>query len=411
MNTPEAPLAAIPLPPALADQPVARMTRDGIEYVLLGTAHVSRASVDAVEALSAHEDFDAIAVELCDNRARSMRDPEAFKHMDLFQVIRQGKTGMVAASLVLGSFQKRLAEQYGIEPGAEMKAAMHGAEHSGTPLWLVDRDVGVTLKRAWRGLGWREKFSVLAGLLGSVFEREDISEEDIEKLKSGDMLEGAFSEFAKSSEALYRGLITERDAYMAARLREESARAPGVRKVLVVIGAGHLKGLRKQLLDQDTAPAPTIADLERIPRGPRWPKYLGGVLLLAIFAAIGFAFHRSTQLGTNALLTWVLCTGSLAALGAIIAGGHPLSVITSFIAAPLKPLRMAVPTGAIGALTEAWVRKPRVSDFETMRDDIGHWRGWWGNRVVRVFLLFTLVNIGTIAGEYIAGVHILNSLL
>ncbi len=404
-----------PVAPASSDplenQPIRRIERDGVEYVLLGTAHVSRASVAAVEALCQREAFDAIAVELCESRERSMRDPDAFKRMDLFQVIRQGKVGMVAASLVLGSFQKRLAEQYGIEPGAEMKAAMLGAERDGKPLWSIDRDVGVTLKRAWRSLGLREKLGVLGGLFGSLFEREDIAEDEIEKLKSGDMLEGAFSEFAQSSEKLYQGLIAERDLYMAARLREQAAREPGVRRVLVVIGAGHLKGLAAHLQEQQADPAQSIAELERMPPAARWPRYLGYGVVLAIFLAIGYAFHRNTALGTQALLTWVLATGLLAALGALIAGGHPLSILASFIAAPLKPIRMAIPSGAIGALTEVWIRKPQVSDFETMRDDIGHWRGWWRNRVVRVFLLFTLVNLGTIAGEYIAGVHIVHSLL
>ena len=396
-------------PDPLAGQPIARVERDGVEYVLLGTAHVSRASVDAVQALYAREDFDAVAVELCESRARSMRDPDAFKRMDLFQVIRQGKVGMVAASLVLGSFQKRLAEQYGIQPGAEMKAAMQCAEEGDRPLWTVDRDVGVTLKRSWRSLGLSDKFGVFMGLFGSLFEREEIAEHEIEKLKSGDMLEGAFSEFAKSSEKLYCGLITERDTYMAASLRKHSAQAPGIRKVLVVIGAGHLKGLRARLLEDDADPGDRMQSLQRVPPAARWPRYLGFALVIAIFAVIGYAFHRNTALGTQALMTWVLATGVLAALGALIAGGHPLSILASFVAAPLKPIRMAIPAGAIGALTEVWLRKPQVGDFETMRDDIGEWRGWWRNRVVRVFLLFTLVNLGTIAGEYIAGVHILRS--
>lgn len=411
MNEPSETPSAADIPDVLEGQPVERVERDGVAYVILGTAHVSPASVAAVEALYEREAFDAIAVELCESRERSMRDPDAFKRMDLFQVIRQGKVGMVAASLVLGSFQKRLAEQYGIEPGAEMKAAMQCADRDGQPLWTVDRDVGVTLKRSWRSLGLREKLGVLGGLLGSLFEREDIAEDEIEKLKSGDMLEGAFSEFAQSSEKLYEGLIAERDAYMAARLREESSRAPDVRTVLVVIGAGHMKGLCTHLRGQQTDPAESIADLSRVPPASRWPKYLGYAVVLAIFLAIGFAFYRNPSLGTQALMTWILATGLLAALGALLAGGHPLSILASFIAGPLKPIRMAIPAGAVGALTEAWVRKPQVSDFETMRDDIGQWRGWWRNRVVRVFLLFTLVNLGTIAGEYIAGVHIIHSLL
>jgi len=395
----------------LADQPIERVERDGTEFVLLGTAHVSPTSVAAVEAMLEAESFDAVAIELCENRAQSMRDPEAFKRMDLFQVIRQGKTGMVAASLALSSFQKRLAEQYGIEPGAEMKAGMRGAEDAGIPLWLVDREVGTTLKRAWRGLGWRDKLGVLYGLLGSVFERENIAEEDIEKLKQGDMLEGAFNEFAQNSAPLYRCLITERDGFMAAKLREHARDEPDVKRVLVVIGAGHLKGTCRQLREQNDDPRQLGAELATIPPKARWPKWLAIGLVLAIFVAIGLAFHRNTQLGTQALLDWILYTGGLAALGALLAGGHPLSIIASFIAAPLKPFRPGIPAGAVGALAEVWVRKPEVGDFETLRDDVSHWRGWWKNRVARVFVLFMLVNIGTIIGEYAPGIHIVGSLL
>ncbi len=396
---------------ALAGQPIEHVRRDDVEYVLLGTAHVSRSSVAAVEALLERESFDAVAVELCDSRAQGMRDPEAFKRMDLFQVIRQGKTGMVAASLALASFQKRLAEQYGIEPGAEMKAAMQGAERSDLPLWLVDREVGVTLKRCWRSVGFKAKLGILGGLLGSVFERDDIAEEELEKLKEGDMLEGAFNEFAKSSAPLYRSLITERDTYMAARLRAYAAGAPDVRRVLVVVGAGHLKGLREQLQNQQDDPAARTAELSTVPPASRWPKWLALGLVLAVFLAIALAFHRDASLGADALRDWILFTGGLAAVGALAAGGHPLSILASFVVAPLKPFRPGIPAGAVGALTEVWLRRPQVGDFETLRDDVVHWSGWWKNRVARVFVLFMLVNIGTMAGEYIAGVHILKSLL
>ncbi len=400
-----------PLPGRLEGQPIERLRREGVEYVLLGTAHVSRASMEAVEAILETESFDAVAIELCESRAAGMRDPESFKRMDLFQVIRQGKTGMVAASLALASFQKRLADQYGIEPGAEMRAAMHGAEERGLPLWLVDREVGTTLKRAWRQTGFRERMGILGGLAASVFEREDISEQDIEQLKQGDMLEGAFKEFAASSKTLYRSLIEERDQFMAARLREQAALQPEVHRVLVVVGAGHLKGLSEQLRHHHDDPAQQAAMLSRVPRAARWPKWLAIALVLAVFAAIGVAFHRNAALGTQALRDWIVFTGGLAACGALLAGGHPLSIVSSFVAAPLKPFRPGVPAGAVGALTEVWMRKPEVADFETLRGDVAHWKGWWKNRVARVFVLFMLVNIGTMIGEYIAGVHILGSLL
>jgi pheromone shutdown-related protein TraB len=402
-----------PLPPALEGQPIERMRRDGVDYVILGTAHVSRASVHAVEALLETEHFDAVAVELCASRAHGIRDPEAFKQMDLFQVIRQGKAGMVAASLVLGSFQKRLAAQYGIEPGAEMKAAMDGADARSIPVWLVDREVGTTLKRAWRSVGFFQRFGLMAGMLGSVFEREEIAEADIEKLKESDLLESAFSEFATTSAPLYNALIAERDTFMAARLRENGQRmdpeAP-TRKVLVVIGAGHLKGMSEQLAHQHGDAQGLADDLAVTPPASKWPKIVAVGIVLAIFVAIGFAFYRSPSLGADALKNWILLTGGLSALGALIAGAHPLSIIAAFVAAPLKPFRPGIPSGAISAMAEAWIRKPRVVDFEHLRDDITHWTGWWKNRVARTLLNFFLVSVGTIAGEYIAGIHIIRSL-
>jgi pheromone shutdown-related protein TraB len=398
--------------PALLGQPIEHVQRDGVEYVLLGTAHVSRSSVDAVEALLEHEHFDAVAVELCDSRAQSMRDPEAFKQMDLLKVIRQGKAGMVAASLVLSTFQKRLADQSGIQPGAEMKAAMDRAEQRGLPLWLIDREVGTTLKRAWRSVGFWQRFGLLGGLLASVFEREQIEQVEIERLKQGDLLESAFSEFASESKPLYESLIGERDAFMAARLREEAARAASSenRRVLVVIGAGHLKGLAELLRSQRDDPADKVAELAATPPKARWPKWLAAGLVLLVFAAIAWAFHRNTALGAQALLDWVLFTGGFAAMGALAAGGHPLSILAAFIAAPIKPFRPGIPAGGISAMAEAWVRRPRVIDFDTLRDDIVHWSGWWKNRVARTLLNFFLVSVGTIIGEYSAGIHIFKSL-
>lgn len=401
------------LPAALEGQPIERVLRDGVEYVVLGTAHVSRASVEAVNELLAREVFDAVAVELCPSRAQGMRDPDALKKMDLFQVIRQGKAGMVAASLVLSSFQKRLADQFGIEPGAEMKAAMSGAEQRSVPVWLVDRDVGTTFKRAWRSVGFWQRMGLMGGLVASILEREEVEEKEIEKLKQGDMLESAFSEFANQSEPLYRSLIGERDAYMAARLREEAAQAGfgEQRKVLVVIGAGHLKGLCGLLRSGTGDPASEAAALAALPPAAKWPKWVALGLVLAVFAAIAFAFHRNAALGAQALRDWVMYTAGFSALGALVAGGHPLSILAAALAGPIKPFRPGIPSGAISAMTEAWVRKPRVEDFETLREDIGHWSGWWKNRIARTLLNFLLVCLGTIIGEYTAGIHIFKSLI
>ena len=394
----------------LAEQPIARVRRDEVEYVLLGTAHVSRVSADAVRAMLEREPFDAVAVELCDSRYQSMRDPEAFRKLDLFQVIRQGKVGLIAANLALSAFQRRLAEQFGIEPGAEMKAAIDGAEARGLPVWLIDREIGTTLKRAHRSVGFLDRMSIIGGLGASLLTHEEVSEDEVEKLKQGDLLGSMFSEFARESPPLYDALIGERDRYMTARLREQAEDSPA-RRVLVVIGAGHLAGIERELGIQNEPPRPLLEKLAQTPPPSRWPKWIAIGVFVVIAAAIGFAFTRDTRAGTDALLAWVLFTGGFAAIGAIAAAAHPLSVIAAFIAAPLKPFRPGVPASAISAGVEAWLRKPRVADFDTLRDDVSHWTGWWKNRIARTLLNFMFVTIGTIAGEYTAGFHIIKNLL
>ena len=402
-----------PAPPddPLHNQPITRIQRDGIEYVLLGTAHVSRTSVDAVNALVEREAFDAIAIELCESRARGLRDPEAFAKMDLFQVIRSGNAGMVFASLALSSFQQRIAEQYGIEPGAEMKAAMQAADQRNLPLWLIDREIGTTLNHAYRGVPFRDRMGILGGLFASVFSHEDIDEAEIEKLKQGDILEGAFGEFARESKPLYDALISERDTFMAARLREESTQAPSAKRVLVVIGAGHLAGVGHELGAQTDPPRTLIEPLAAKLPAPKWPKYLAIGVMVAIFAAIAYLFYHNAAMGWHALRDWVIYTAALSAIGAAIAGGHPLSVLVAAIMGPLKPLRPpGLSSGVFSGMTEAWLRKPRVADFQSLRKDLLHVSGWWHNRVARTLLVFLLTNLGTIAGEYLAGFRIFTRL-
>lgn len=404
--------ADLPANDPLHDQPVARVERNGVEYVVLGTAHVSRTSVAAVQALIERQSFDAIAVELCESRAAGIRDPDALAKMDLFQVIRTGKAGMVFASLALSSFQRRIAEQYGIEPGAEMRAAMDGAEQRNLPLWLVDREIGITLNHAYRGVRFRDRMAILAGLGGSLFARENIGEEEIEKLKQGDILESAFGEFARKSTPLFNALIAERDTFMAARLREESSRAPMVKRVLVVIGAGHLAGLQRELREQTTAPRTVLEPLNAKLPASRWPKWFAIGVMVAIFIAIGIIFYRSPAMGWAALRDWAIYTGVLSAAGAAIAGGHPLSILTAAIVGPLKPIRPpGLSSGVFAGMVEAWLRKPRVADFQALRDDLLHVSGWWRNRVARTLLVFMLTNLGTIAGEYLAGFRIFTRLL
>lgn len=418
MNTPDmelsSPASAHSLAELLHDQPLQVVERDGCEFALLGTAHISQSSVDAVRSALEHTAFDAVAVELCEARYQSMIKPDSLAELDLFRVIQEGKTGMVAANLALSAYQRRLAEQLKIEPGAEMRAAIDYSKNHPIALWKIDRDVGTTLRRTYAAVGWWQRAKLMGGLLGSVLIDEEVDAEEIEKLKRGDMLESTFSEFASRSEKLYHALIAERDQYMAAELRRLSAdlsvegRAP---KVLAIVGAGHLAGLARHLREDQQPPVELSRQLTALPPPTRWGTWFSIVFAALILGGFAWGFASGVELGTELVLRWVLTTGSLGALGCALAGGHPFSIIAAFVSSPLTPLHPFLASGTVSALVELTVRRPTVSDFARLRDDVTSIGGWWRNRVSRVLINFFLTSFGTAIGVYVAGWRMLDALL
>ncbi|HEY9400644.1 MAG TPA: TraB/GumN family protein [Luteimonas sp.] len=389
---------------ALAGQPTAIVERDGVRFTLLGTAHVSKASVDAVRAAIASGAFDQVAVELDPQRLQALTDPQALAKLDLIKVLREGKTALFAANLALAGYQRRLAEKLGIEPGAELKVAALEARALDLPLHLIDRDVGLTFRRAMRSLGWWGRAKISAGLLTGMIASEDVDEAQIEKLKEGDMLESAFNEFASETPQLYEAIIAERDRYMAARLRESTE---GAREVLAVVGAGHLQGLARHLREDTDAPSKVREELESVKPPSSIPWF---TIALSVFVLGGFAWgfwRGGIDVGTDLLLYWVLLTGTLGAIGCAVAGGHPLSILAAFIASPVTPLHPALASGTVSALVETWIRKPTYADFMALRDDVTTLRGWWRNRVARVLLNFFLTSLGTAIGVWIGGARML----
>ena len=389
-------------------QPQAVVQRAGLRYTLLGTAHVSRASVDAVRDAVASGDFDAVAVELDEQRLAAVTDPDALARLDLVKVLREGKTPLFAANLALASYQRRLAEQLGIEPGAELKAAVEDARARGLPMHLIDRDVGLTFRRALQSLGWWQRTKLGGGLVAGLIIDEEVAEHDIEKLKQGDMLQASFSEFAEQTPELYEALIAERDRYMAARLRETAGEA---RDVLAVVGAGHLEGLARHLREEDATPGSVTASLETIKPKSKLPVM---ELCIAAFLLAGFAWGFASgglDVGADLLLYWVLWTGGLGALGCLVAGGHPLSILGAFVSSPFTPLHPALASGTVSALIEAGVRKPTYADFMALREDVNTVRGWWRNRVARVLVNFFLTSLGTAIGVWTGGARMLARLV
>jgi pheromone shutdown-related protein TraB len=401
----------------LGDQPHAVVDAHGARFTLLGTAHVSKTSAQTVADLAASGHFDAVAIELDAGRHAALTDENRWEKMDLFRVFREGKAGMVAANLALGAFQQRLADQLGIEPGAEMKAAIAAAEHAGLVLLLVDRDIGITLRRVYANVPWWQRVTLLAGLAASVLSREKISEEEIERLKEGDMLEATFTEFAERSERLYEPLIAERDRYMAARLEQEAIGHGAVVhdapwQVLVVLGAGHLQGVAATLRQTpERPPEERLATLSEAPRGRRWGRLVGWAIVGIVLAGFAIGFARSPQLGLSLLADWVIINGGLAAVGALIALAHPITILVTALAAPLTSLNPLIGAGFVAAGVELWLRKPNIGDFKSLRQDVTSLRGWWHNRVARTFLVFILATLGSAIGTYLAGFRIFGRLL
>jgi pheromone shutdown-related protein TraB len=390
----------------LENQPVEIVERDGVRYTILGTAHVSKSSADAVEHLIKTGEFDAVAIELDAGRHAALTDPDRWAKMDLFKVLRQGKAGMMAANLALSAFQQRIADQFGIEPGQEMRVAIKTAKEANLPLLLVDREVGTTLRRVYRNVGFWQRLTLFSGLLAGVFSNEKVSEEEIEKLKQGDMLESAFSEFAQSSEKLYTPLIAERDQYMAAKLRENKTH----KNVLVVIGAGHLKGLVNHLKTDNEDSKAITKRLESIPPPETWTKLLPWLLVAFVVGGFVIGFLRDPNVGLRLLSDWALITGILGAVGALAALAHPVTILVTALAAPITTLHPLLGVGIFAAAVELWFRKPNVGDFNNLRKDVTSLRGWYKNRVARVLLVFILSSIGASIGFWLAGARLVQIL-
>lgn len=391
-------------PISVVKQPFSDVEIDRTVIRLLGTAHVSRSSVVAVRNEIDSGEWDIVAIELCPSRYKAFEDPDALQKMDLFQVIKTGQAPMVTAMLAMSAFQQRIADQFDIEPGAEMHAAIKHARDKGCALELIDREIGTTLKRIYRNVPWWRRFYLFSGLVTSVVVHEEIEEDDIERLKEGDLLETTFAQFAETASEIYEPLISERDRFMAAKLRQLVGKDP--RRILAVVGAGHLRGLERELRSASCDPNATIAELSSIPPGSRWVKTIPWLIVALVLVGFTVGFYRSPELGFKLVVEWVVINGGLSALGAAIAGGHILTVISAFVAAPITSLNPTIGAGFVTALVEAYLRKPTVGDFSKLRTDASSFRGWRHNRVARTLLVFVLSTLGSAVGTYVAGFRI-----
>jgi len=367
---------------------------DEKQILLIGTAHISQSSVDEVNSVIDQEKPDTVCIELCSSRHQAMLDKDQWKNMDIYKVVREGKSFLLFANLIMTAFQKRLGSQLGVKPGAEMLEAANAAERVGAELILADRDVKITLQRTWRGMTFWGRMKVLSQLLASLFVREEISKEEIEKLKESDALSEAMQMLAEQSPEMKHILIDERDQFMAEKIKLAQGK-----RIVAVVGAGHVKGLTAELEREHN-----LAELETVPPPGKFGTWLkwGIPTLIVGLVAYGF-FTVETDVSIEMIQRWFLINGTLSALGTAIAFGHPITIATAFVAAPFTSLNPAVAAGWVAGLVEAILRKPQVRDFESLADDITHLRGFWQNNITRILLVVMFANLGSAIGTFVGG--------
>lgn len=388
-------------------QTVRRIEANGREIILVGTAHISKESIEEAATVIRTEHPDRVCIELDEGRLQAMNNEKGWQELDIVKVLKEGKGFLLLANLVLSSFQKKMGQDIGVKPGDEMKEAIRVSAEEGIPTAMVDRPIHTTLQRAWAKNGLWGKSKLLALLVSSAFSNEELGSEDIENLKEQGAMDGMMEELAKYLPKIKEVLIDERDRYLASRIWEAEGR-----KLVAILGAGHLPGTETYLheLAAGTKKSDT-SDISTVP-----PKTLGGkiagwafpAVLLLLFAA-GF-FTGGAVASADMLVRWLLWNGTLAAVGTAVALGHPLAIATAFIGAPIATINPFIGVGLFSGLVQALLRKPQVRDMENLAQDVTSVRGFYRNRISHVLLVFFLSSLGGAIGNFIAVPALIGSL-
>jgi len=368
----------------------------------VGTAHVSKESTELVRKVVEQEKPDRVCVELDEQRYQALANETRWESLDLKQLIRNRQLPTLLANLLLASYQKRLGLQLGVKPGAELLEAVKTAEEKGVPFSLCDRSIRATMLRAWRSMSFWKKNKLLAAFLAAIFSKEELSEEDLRKLRQKDVLSEMMSDVAELFPQLSRVLIEERDTYLAHKIRESEGR-----RVVAVVGAGHLEGIRKELADDRDV---DLSELEKIPTPSSAWKWVGWIVPAVILGGLGWiAWKNGTAMAAENVKYWILANSIPCGIGALLALAHPLTFVAAVLAAPITSLIPVIGAGYVTAFVQAWVCPPRVRDLQNVADEVSRARCWWSNRLLRVFLAFLLPSLGSIVGTYVGGYEILKN--
>ncbi len=372
--------------------------------LLIGTAHVSQHSVELVTKVISQERPDSVCIELDEKRYQALTQEKRWQKLDLKSVIKNKQLSTLMVSLMMASYQKKLGENLGVSPGAELLAAAQVAKQFDIPVSLCDRDIRVTLRRAWKSTSFFKKGYLLTSLIAGLFDSEEIDEKKLEELKQQDVLTELMAEMGESLPDMKRVLIDERDIYLSEKIKS----TPG-NNLVAVVGAGHVNGILACFHENKSH---LMADITTIPPVSKGWKTAGWLIPLIIMTAIGIiAYQKGAAVAGENIQYWVLANGIPAAIGAVIALAHPATIVGAFAAAPITSLTPVIGAGYVTAFIQVMTCPPVVREFETVGDDISSFSGWWRNKLLRVFLVFFLTGLGSAIGTYIGGYEIIKTLM
>jgi pheromone shutdown-related protein TraB len=370
------------------------ISKDGREFIIIGTAHISRHSADLVREVIEKENPDVVCVELDEKRLAALSEKNRWENLDLKSIIRQKQLSTLIINLVLSSYQKKLGEKLGVNPGTELLEAVNTANEKNIPIELCDREVRVTLRRAWHSMGFWQKMKLIAGGFGGIFEKQDLTEEKLAELRSKDVLSEMMDELGKAMPVLKKVIIDERDQFIAQKMKGAQGN-----KIVSVVGAGHVKGIINVLKNGEKI---DLKEIEIIPNPSPATKIIGWGIPAVIIGSILFIGYSKglNEAGDNALF-WILANGIPSAIGALIALAHPVTIITSFFAAPITSLTPLIGAGYVAAFVQAYFQPPLVKDFQQVAESARKFSMWWKNKLLKVLLVFILASLGSVLGTYV----------
>lgn len=372
--------------------------------LLIGTAHISQESTDLVSKVIEQEQPDTVCIELDEKRYMSLAKKQQWENLDLKQIIRNKQLSTLLVNLILASYQKKLGGQLGIMPGTELLTAARTAKENNINIELCDRDIRITLRRAWHATSIWKKGYLMASLFASLFDDTKLDEEKLAELRKKDVLSELMNEIGEIMPDTKNALIDERDIYMSEKIKN----APG-KNIVAVVGAGHMEGIKKTIPEDKSA---LIEDLETIPPVSRSWKIVGWAIPVAIILSlITIGIQKGAGAAGENLGYWILANGIPSAIGAVLALAHPTTILSAFAAAPVTSLTPVIGAGYVTAFVQVMSRPPVVKEFESVGNDIMSFCGWWQNKLLRIFLVFILTSVGSLVGTWFGGYKIFTNLI